>query len=122
MEMGATDFMKRHPDLWKRFDGLMKRALREQGFGKDALYEELTTFLSQGKMATRRPDAIVFDLESGIVSLTDPTIKLHLEKAIMHEFKTSFYGYAVQDILGEANIVVEAFEHNPRLGIHRPAR
>jgi hypothetical protein len=122
MDLSAADFMKRHPSLQKGFDDLLQRAMREKNLGNDALYEEMSKFLSEGRMRTRRPDTIEVRLDQGQVSLTDPTIKTDRAKVIMHEFKTRFYGEAMRDILGSQGPTVSAFEHNPALGIHRPAR
>jgi hypothetical protein len=122
MELGATEFISRHPDLQTRFEALMDQAIRERNRGSGALYEEVTKFLSEGRMGARRPDTIEFRLDNSEVSITDSTMKQIRAKAVVHEFKTRFYGAAIRDILGQNGPRVSSFEHNPALGIHRPAR
>jgi hypothetical protein len=73
-------------------------------------------------MSTRRPDTVELRLDAGAVSLTDTTMKTNRAKVLIHEFKTRFYGEAMRDILGSEGPAVSSFEHNPALGVHRPAR
>jgi hypothetical protein len=122
MDLSAAEFIGQRPDLKRDFDALMKRALREKELGRPALYEEITTFLSQGKMGTRRPDTIEVRLDGRLISITDVTRKQNRPEATVHEFKTRFYGEAMRAILGKKGPRVEAYEHNPALAIHRPAK
>ena len=87
--------------------------------------EEIAEFLNSGTLATRRPDHVVLRFRAvqgePLLSITDTTRKETPESFVVHEFKAFLYGEAYSAVLDLKPAMAESFEHNPKLGIHRPA-
>jgi hypothetical protein len=128
LPLGAADFMKRRtaegrPQLENAFNRLLRYAQSEARAGRrDLLDQEIPDFLKSGTMGRRRIDNLEIRLGIDQIGVTDTTRKTTYESALMHEFKTLFYGETIIALLGLGGPEVAAFEHNPALGIHRPAR
>ena len=132
LSLSAAEFMKQRqkdgrPALQNTFNRLLKYAESEARQGRRRLLDEkIPDFLKSGPMATRRIDNIEIHFGIDKIGITDTTvIRDDYEAAKLHEFKTLFYGEAIVALLGldaaeTANVT--AYEHNPALDIHRPAR
>jgi hypothetical protein len=108
------------PELKTKFE-----ALREYAKDRPLAQDEIKEFLSSGPLGTRRPDTVMLRLRAAqgtpLLSITDTTRKETPESFVVHEFKTFFYGEAFSAVLDLKPEMAESFEHNPKLGIHRPA-
>jgi len=125
MKMSAPELMEYldangRPDLKTKFE-----ALQEWAKNRPLAQSEIAEFLSGGPLATRRPDTVMLRFRAAqgapLLSITDTTRKETPEPFVVHEFKTFFYGEAFSAVLDLKPAMSESFEHNPRLGIHRPA-
>jgi hypothetical protein len=125
LKMSAPELMEYldangRPDLKTKFN-----ALQEWAKDRPLAQSEIAEFLSGGPLATRRPDTVMLRFRAAqgapLLSITDTTRKETPESFVVHEFKTFFYGEAFSAVLDLKPAMSESFEHNPKLGIHRPA-
>lgn len=123
LELSVTDLIvKRGGRLKLAYDAIYKEAETRRKRGDDKLYEEFVYYLESGRVGKKRPDNVVVGLDIVNVAMTDPTVKITFEKVIVHEFKSLFNGEATRALLNVDSSIVESYEHNPVLNIHRPAR
>jgi hypothetical protein len=130
LEDSLWDLMERQassgrPEFKDRYTRLYNLAEKRANRGDTRLMEALLNFMKSGRLGARKPDSDVLVVEGNAftLALTDPSVIEDPVKFMVHDFKNLVYREGMQALFGNnPNVKVEAWEHNPKLRIHREAQ